>query len=105
MTATSSNSTKIAAEAAIPPKPESGPVVSIDFAHLVEKRLIVYGWVLGFAKAVDRASIEIDGVVVELARRQSLSAGLTSHNTFRLNRETTSTAFMLSLTFRGKSSL
>ena len=88
MTAPSSKSTKSVTNEIVLPTPntkvESGPVASIDFAHLVEERLIVYGWVLGFAKAVDRASIELDGVIVELAKKAITS---------RLSQETTNTAF------------
>lgn len=39
---------------------------SIDFAHLIGHRLLVYGWVLGFSSQVDRAFISIGGTTVDL---------------------------------------
>jgi GT2 family glycosyltransferase len=47
---------------------ESVVVASIDFARVLDKRLLIYGWVLGFTKLVEYASVELDGVVVELAK-------------------------------------
>jgi GT2 family glycosyltransferase len=40
----------------------------VDFAIVVGRRLLVYGWVLGFARSVRRASVVIGDSVVDLAK-------------------------------------
>ena len=40
---------------------------SIDFAHLVGSRLLVYGWILGLAEQIDEAIIEIGHSTIDLA--------------------------------------
>ena len=41
---------------------------SIDFAMVVGEQFIVYGWVLGFARSVGSASIEIGSAVIDLVK-------------------------------------
>lgn len=72
MTANLSSDSKKTDETAAPPPDapvERGVVASIDFARVLDQRLLIYGWVLGFTKLVEYASVELDGVVVELAKK------------------------------------
>src|ERR1700730_8860654 len=46
--------------------PESTGLSRIDFAQVTNRQFLVYGWILGFTKLVDRASISLGGVVIDL---------------------------------------
>jgi GT2 family glycosyltransferase len=48
---------------------ENGAVARIDFAWVVGKQFLVYGWVLGLTKSAVGASIYFGGVVIDLAKQ------------------------------------
>jgi GT2 family glycosyltransferase len=76
--------------------PDSGGLSRIDFAQLTKRHFLVYGWILGFTTLVDRASIDLGGVVIDLlkqaipvrrpdvAQHFSLEAGNDKHGFYAL---------------------
>jgi GT2 family glycosyltransferase len=48
--------------------PESIGLSRIDFAQVTTKQVLVYGWILGFTKLVERASVNLGGVVIDLLK-------------------------------------
>ena len=50
-------------------RPENPVMARIDFAWVVHKQFVVYGWVLGFTKLVDSAAIDLGGLVIDLAKQ------------------------------------
>lgn len=48
---------------------EHGVIARIDFAHVINKQFLVYGWILGFTSSVYSASIHLGSVVVDLIER------------------------------------
>jgi GT2 family glycosyltransferase len=64
--------TKRTEDVTIPVAPaleENFGLCRIDFAQVVGKKFLVYGWVLGFTKLVDKASINLGGVVIDLVKQ------------------------------------
>lgn len=54
----------------VPPSSAANPVRSrIDFALLVGKQLLIYGWVLGFSESVYSACIGIGDTVIDLTKQ------------------------------------
>lgn len=49
--------------------PESIGLSRIDFAQVVDKQFVVYGWILGFTKLVERASISLGDVAIDLVKQ------------------------------------
>jgi GT2 family glycosyltransferase len=49
--------------------PESSGLSRIDFAQVTNRQFLVYGWILGFTKLVDCASINLGGVVIDLLKQ------------------------------------
>jgi GT2 family glycosyltransferase len=66
---TSSGTEDVSAPVVRAATPGSSPVARIDFALVVDKQFLVYGWVLGFTKSVGSASIDLEGVVIDLAKQ------------------------------------
>jgi GT2 family glycosyltransferase len=56
----------VAASLTLPPPASVRIAARIDFAHLEDDRLVLYGWVLGLANQVESASIQIGSHVVDL---------------------------------------
>jgi GT2 family glycosyltransferase len=49
--------------------PEEGAIARIDFAHVVKKQLLIYGWIWDFAKSVDTALLYLGGNVIDLVKQ------------------------------------
>ena len=46
---------------------EDEVVARVDFAYLTDERLLIYGWILGFAKNVESAFINIGDITIDLS--------------------------------------
>jgi O-antigen biosynthesis protein len=77
-------------------KPENAALARIDFAHVANNQLLVYGWILGLAKSIQTASIHLGSIGIDLLKQSvpvrrpdigqhfSLEAGDNQHGFYAL---------------------
>jgi hypothetical protein len=53
----------------VPAPPVSASAARIDLAQVADSQFLVYGWVLGFTKLINSASINLGGVVIDLVKQ------------------------------------
>lgn len=51
------------------PRADNAGLSRIDFAQLADRQFLVYGWVLGFANSVEKAWIDLGGVIIDLSKQ------------------------------------
>ncbi len=54
-----------------PAKVESAVLSRIDFAIVVDRQLLVYGWIIGFSTGLRTASLDLGGVLIDLLQTAS----------------------------------
>src|ERR1700733_13601637 len=50
-------------------KSENAALARIDFAHVANHQFFVYGWILGFTKSIQSASIHLGSMNIDLLRQ------------------------------------